>query len=607
MDCSSQFLPPLLFSTPTKGITICYAGRFKENHAGVKPLRSASKGHFSLYSSLTTDHPEECHSVVAVSFEEDGLPALNRQVYYHYLDNNDSFWVRQSRSDPDTESIEVLFNNNITVADEDAEGYKQIITWHIDLGQRELAILKSMLMQVRPLPVKLIRVAELPRDEREALYYNLRASMMEQPIPKAFGAFGRWQKLAAGGTPQCRPYLDRIYRNQRLEEWERQDQLEEVRRLRYFKYLEIPEDGVPYTALDGGLDWEPLREEEQQPLEEEEQVGKGQEDAQAGAEVASAKPPQRSRVTSVATGAPKTTSVRDEDYSDAVSSALPPLIDASEGGKDGPLSFGQSPFKDITLQEEESPDKTDSGIPVVTDTAGSGEWGMSQRRGFGGRMSEPKRTRSKAAGTTIKTSWRGPVVRNDPSPSSSTHSHSTVVPADMNMRGGGGGRSNLSRNTSHGYGHDDDEGYYEAAATIDDNNTTVQPSMPVPGQYAVRDDDGGVLMLVDVSATGLVDLATQLDKHPVGMIDDADDDLFRSTSVSLPASSPMVSRIMQRGGDRGTARTSGTGTGTGTRGKAKSARAAVTANTFMPPTAVRDEWNYGRDGQESEGGAHSEI
>ncbi|KAK3346532.1 hypothetical protein B0T25DRAFT_571663 [Lasiosphaeria hispida] len=569
MDCSSHFLPPLVFSMPTKAITIRYAGQFEEIHAGVKPLRAATEGHFSFYSSLATDHFEECHSVVAVSFEEEGLPALNRQVYYHYIDNNDAFWVQKSPNsemDPEAECLEILFNNNITVGDEVAEGYKQTIAWSIDLGRHELTILKALLMQARPLPATLARVAEMPRDEREVLYYNLRASMMEQPVPKQLGAFGQWQKLAASGTPQCKPYLDRMYRNKRLEEWQRQERIEEVRRLRYYAQMEVPPPEFVWRALDP---WSLADQEKEFVPSFLGEQGMESENGRDGS----------LRATSVALEEPDSASAKSEDCSDSVSTDLPSLHDASEvtrtpkpAGKPRPLSFGQSPFKEITLAEEKENLKTlNSGVKSAKKSEHTPRKGNSSAK--------PTKTNPSASGG------------NGSGPSPSGSSNATAVLGDTTfkptVRGGhrGSPPRTTSETTSHGYHGEEDEGFYEgkttgrAGAIIDDDDTL----LPVE-RFHMWDEKSGKVTRMQVLPSGLVHLLAQLKAYNVSEIDDANRELLRTTSLNMRGSSPMALR--NRYSDNfGTAKAAGTGTGT--RNKAKGvARPPIRPETFMPPTVV---------------------
>lgn len=94
--------------------------------------------------------------------------------------------------------------------------------------------------QLRSPADKLFRVSELPRDTREALYFNLRASLVDLPVPKELGSAGHWQRPTASGTPQIMPYVEREYRNRKLEEWEIRDQLEETHRLEVEKVLTKP-------------------------------------------------------------------------------------------------------------------------------------------------------------------------------------------------------------------------------------------------------------------------------------------------------------------------------------------------------------------------------
>lgn len=91
--------------------------------------------------------------------------------------------------------------------------------------------------QLRSPADKLFRVSELPRDTREALYFNLRANLVELPVPRELGSACHWQRPTASGTPQIMPYVEREYRNHKLEEWENRDQLEETQRLEVQKTL----------------------------------------------------------------------------------------------------------------------------------------------------------------------------------------------------------------------------------------------------------------------------------------------------------------------------------------------------------------------------------
>lgn len=85
-----RFTPPLVFTTETKDVIICFSGgggvQARPLH---KPLRQATKGQFSIYGSFDN---ADTSIVIAMSFEEDKLPVLGRQTYYHFLDPSDFFW-----------------------------------------------------------------------------------------------------------------------------------------------------------------------------------------------------------------------------------------------------------------------------------------------------------------------------------------------------------------------------------------------------------------------------------------------------------------------------------------------------------------------------------
>lgn len=201
MDSADHIIPPLSWNCETKEISFGYPG---------KPLniRNASEGHFAIYGDYSSDHGR---FVIAISFEEDRLPVLGRQVMYHYLDAADTFvWETEG-------CLELIIPNYIVTPSSELE--RQAVMWRIRFGPRELITIQSMLSNLR-LPADLLKVNRLPKAAKDEIYYNLRSNLMELPVPKSMGSIGHWQKPLAGGTPRFPPYVERAFVNQSMREIE---------------------------------------------------------------------------------------------------------------------------------------------------------------------------------------------------------------------------------------------------------------------------------------------------------------------------------------------------------------------------------------------------
>jgi len=205
MDSADHIIPPLTWNCETKEIAFGYPG---------KPLniRNASEGHFAIYGDYSSDHGR---FVIAISFEEDRLPVLGRQVIYHYLDAADTFvWETEG-------CLELTIPNYIVTPSSELE--RQAVMWRIRFGPRELITLQSMLSNLR-LPADLFKVNRLPKAAKDLIYYNLRSNLMELPVPKSMGSIGHWQNPLAGGTPRFPPYVERAFVNQSIGEIESRQQ-----------------------------------------------------------------------------------------------------------------------------------------------------------------------------------------------------------------------------------------------------------------------------------------------------------------------------------------------------------------------------------------------
>ncbi|KAK4155993.1 hypothetical protein C8A00DRAFT_31156 [Chaetomidium leptoderma] len=206
---SAQFIPPLLVSVPTGRVSFDYVGadaQWRSPH--LKRLRSARDGHLSIYGSHDGNFSRVA---IAVSFEEDDLPTLNRQVYYHYLQGENSFTMADNQ-------VEFVFDNHLTVEDE-SESYKRTIAWRIQFPPGALETVRSLLEKINTSGSwrHMATISSLPADERSVLYYNLRSALIEQPIPERLGALGHWQNRLPGGTPSHIPYMEDRYRAKNIE------------------------------------------------------------------------------------------------------------------------------------------------------------------------------------------------------------------------------------------------------------------------------------------------------------------------------------------------------------------------------------------------------
>lgn len=205
MDSADHIIPPLSWNCETKEIAFGHPG---------KPLniRNASEGHFAIYGDYSSDHGR---FVIAISFEEDRLPVLGRQVMYHYLDAADTFvWETEG-------CLELIIPNYIATPSSELE--RQAVMWRIRFSPRELITIQSILSNLR-LPADLLKVNRLPKAAKDEIYYNLRSNLMELPVPKSMGTIGHWQKPLAGGTPRFPPYVERAFVNQSMREIEDRQQ-----------------------------------------------------------------------------------------------------------------------------------------------------------------------------------------------------------------------------------------------------------------------------------------------------------------------------------------------------------------------------------------------
>lgn len=144
---STHFVPPLLFSCPTGPVTFKYVGTDVAYHAP-RPLRFAREGYFSIYGSWTNP-AGNTRVVLALSFEEDDLPSLHRQTYYHYLDQNDAITVSEA-----TNSIEFAFNNLPSTPRLPSEQYKNTLVWRVEflpltISGGIFATFRSLLAHIR--------------------------------------------------------------------------------------------------------------------------------------------------------------------------------------------------------------------------------------------------------------------------------------------------------------------------------------------------------------------------------------------------------------------------------------------------------------------------
>ncbi|KAK5662684.1 hypothetical protein OQA88_8600 [Cercophora sp. LCS_1] len=229
MELINKFIPPLVFTQTTKRVAFHWAaGGIAHSDRHVNPFRTAETGHFAIYADLTTgDGP----LVIALTFEEKDLVVLGKQVFYHYFDSTDHFWLKDGH-------LEFHLQNYVTVPDDEA--YKALIGVHVHFDSVELTNVIFKLLQQHRAKDPHFRVNELPNDIRDLVYYNLRASLVELPVPKKLGALGQWQGRYAAGTPQSMPYIESIYRNHRVAEWELRDKQMEKDRIAYLKATTAP-------------------------------------------------------------------------------------------------------------------------------------------------------------------------------------------------------------------------------------------------------------------------------------------------------------------------------------------------------------------------------
>ena len=246
---STHFVPPLLFSCPTGPVTFKYIGADVAYHAP-RPLRFAREGYFSIYGSWTNP-TGNTRVVLALSFEEYDLPSLHRQTYYHYLDHNDTITVSEA-----TNSIEFAFNNLPSTPRLPTEQYKNTLVWRVEFPPLTIsggifATFRSLLAHIHDTmtpfdsnqPATTTPIAALSSGDRAVLYYNLRSSLIEQPIPDRLGALGHWQNRLSGGTPQQLPYMEDRYRAKVLEV-QRAAVEEEIKRKMGLKERAVGEQAV---------------------------------------------------------------------------------------------------------------------------------------------------------------------------------------------------------------------------------------------------------------------------------------------------------------------------------------------------------------------------
>ncbi|KAK4204624.1 hypothetical protein QBC40DRAFT_164522 [Triangularia verruculosa] len=200
--CIDNFIPPYLISFPTGKISLCYVGPKAEWQPRDRTalLRRGSSGHLSIYCDLEKDHS---HVILALCFQEDDLPSLHRQVYYHYLDSDDTIIVNG-------ELVEIAFQN-MPQEQDGSDNYKSRIAWLVQFNKRHLDTVRTILTQVRPLTANMPKISSLCKEDRELLYYDLRATLMPQPIPRRLGAVGKWQNRIPAGCPQFPSPISNTY------------------------------------------------------------------------------------------------------------------------------------------------------------------------------------------------------------------------------------------------------------------------------------------------------------------------------------------------------------------------------------------------------------
>ncbi|KAK4652611.1 hypothetical protein QC762_501660 [Podospora pseudocomata] len=180
-----SFVPPYLISFPTNTVSFIHVGPQSEWHRQQRPdttlCRRASKGHLSVYCNLEKD---QSHVLLAISFQEDDLPSLNRQVYYHYVDKDDSIIGNGTL-------IEITFQNYPEDIDT-ADRLKNSIAWRIHFNKKHMDAIKYILTQARSQTANLPRVAALPKEDRDLLYHYIRATLIPQPVPHGLAALGKW-------------------------------------------------------------------------------------------------------------------------------------------------------------------------------------------------------------------------------------------------------------------------------------------------------------------------------------------------------------------------------------------------------------------------------
>jgi hypothetical protein len=182
---STHSIPPLLGSITTEQITLTYAGTNVNRgpfHT-VAPIRSANTGQFSIYCSQFSN---VSRVVIAVSFEEDDLPILDRQVYYHYLEGEDSISITDCQ-------VAFTMNNNPSTKPDTHQVYTKALVWRINFAPNEFGPLCSLLKKINMAGGhwrQLSPISSLPADEQSVIYYNLRAALIEQPMPPQLGKLG---------------------------------------------------------------------------------------------------------------------------------------------------------------------------------------------------------------------------------------------------------------------------------------------------------------------------------------------------------------------------------------------------------------------------------
>ncbi len=175
--------PPLLLSIPTDAITCAYTNDPDD------PVRYASEGHLTIYG---VHHEGFSHVILGISFMEDNLPGLERQVYYRCLEEGDTITLGK-----DYFEVTCTNHRNVRFCQSDLS-----IIWRIKFFRDELDSLRPWLTAVREGCWRTEDcIVTLDHADRDVLYYNLRATLVEQPIPERLGVLGHWQSPAPAGTP----------------------------------------------------------------------------------------------------------------------------------------------------------------------------------------------------------------------------------------------------------------------------------------------------------------------------------------------------------------------------------------------------------------------